>query len=80
MNENNIYLLEQDENTGYDTYDSAVVIASSETIARTMHPLEDEEFSSDCWASRPEFVKVTLLGQAIKEEKKRIVCSSFNEG
>lgn len=34
----NIYLISQDKNNGYDTYDSAVVFAESEEEARNMHP------------------------------------------
>lgn len=33
-----IYLLEQDLNNEYDTYDSAVVIAENEDEARKIHP------------------------------------------
>ena len=33
-----IYLLSQDIVTGYDTYDSAVVIAENEDEARKIHP------------------------------------------
>lgn len=33
-----IYLLEQDLNSGYDTYDSVVVIAENEDEARKIHP------------------------------------------
>lgn len=35
---NNIYLISQDVNCGYDTFDSAVVIAESVEEARAMHP------------------------------------------
>lgn len=34
----NIYLLEQDLNNCYDTYDSCVVAAINETAARNTHP------------------------------------------
>ena len=34
----NIYLISQSENLGYDTYDSAVVIAEDEYAARCVHP------------------------------------------
>lgn len=34
----NIYLLEQSVATGYDTYDSCVVIAESEDAARNINP------------------------------------------
>ena len=33
-----LYLLSQDDNTGYDTYDSAVVAASSKNEAVLIHP------------------------------------------
>lgn len=34
----NIYLVEQDTNTGYDTYDSFVCVAETEKEARETHP------------------------------------------
>jgi hypothetical protein len=34
----NIYLISQDKNSDYDTYDSAVVAAESEQDAREIHP------------------------------------------
>ena len=34
----NLYLISQDINTGYDTYDSAIVAAESEQAAREIHP------------------------------------------
>lgn len=34
----NLYLISQDINSGYDTYDSAVVAAESEKDAREIHP------------------------------------------
>lgn len=34
----NLYLISQESNTGYDTYDSAVVAAELEEEARLIHP------------------------------------------
>ena len=34
----NIYLISQKENNDYDTYDSAVVVAPNEEVARRIHP------------------------------------------
>lgn len=34
----NIYLISQNHNNNWDTYDSAVVVAESEDIAKRMHP------------------------------------------
>lgn len=36
----NLYLISQDKNSGYDTYDSAVVVAENEQGAREVHPSE----------------------------------------
>lgn len=33
-----VYLISQDVNKGYETYDSAVVIAESEDMAKAIHP------------------------------------------
>ena len=33
-----LFLISQDKNEGYDTYDSAVVVAESEKEAREVHP------------------------------------------
>jgi len=35
-----VYMMSQEENTGYGTYDSVVVIAENEQDARTIHPSE----------------------------------------
>jgi hypothetical protein len=82
----NLYLLTQQVNVGYDTYDSAVVAAESEEEARKIHPSdhsdivwwEDEwERVAGSWANRLENVQCTLLGTADVAEK-GVVCASFN--
>ena len=89
-----LWLLEQDENNGYDTYDSMVVAAESEDEARHIHPNSDllEEATAiakgwdpwkhliDSWATTPERVTVKLLGEAIPGTKAGVVVSSFNAG
>ena len=44
-----IYLLEQSEVTGDDTYDSIVVIAKSEEEARKIHPMEFVTHKKGVW-------------------------------
>lgn len=44
-----LYLIQQDVNLGYDTYDSAVVIATSEEEARRIHPREYYTFVNGVW-------------------------------
>ena len=78
----NIYLISQDKCTGYDTYDSAVVVARDTEDARGLHPsgIEPGRFSfGDEWP-KPEFVRVQLIGAALGEDTARVVCASFNAG
>ena len=78
-----LYLISQSEVRGYDTYDSAVVIAASEEEARHTN------FSFG-WCDDPEKVDVTYLGVADPDMVATMrayarvdsikVCASFNAG
>lgn len=82
-----LYLIKQNVNCDYDTYDSAVVIASSEDEARTIHPdgqrWVDNDWNGwwglDSWC-HPEYVKVILIGTASIGENGKVVIKSFNAG
>lgn len=81
----NIYLLAQQDKTGYDTYDSAVVFAPDEESARNMSPSDGESINwsqrNYTWADSPEGVIVQLLGVASSPDcSPGLVCSSFNAG
>ena len=80
-----LYLIAQSENSGYDTYDSAVVVARSTEEARHIHPGYEDWNSEDLgyltWASKPENVSVIKIGQSVSEDFVGfIVISSFNAG
>lgn len=81
-----IYLLSQDQNRGYDTYDSIVVCAESEEEARNIHPRGEwrnsiySMFRDDSWAFDPKDVKVKFLGEASPTIEKGIIITSFNAG
>ena len=90
----NIYLLSQSKNTGYDTWDSCVVIAKDEDEARMTHPYyryftddpNDEynnwdgiDISYDAWCNA-KYVSVELIGTAADGMERQVVCSSFNAG
>lgn len=72
---------------GYDTYDSAVVIAETEKEARIIHPSGSDdwdgkdEYGSWCNASE---VEVKYLGELSFENYYKysfgVVCASFNAG
>ena len=78
----NIYLISQSEKDGYDTYESAVVIAPDEESARHTHPRRGiiREWWHYDWASSPERVMVQLIGTAAPGAEPGVVCASFNAG
>ena len=81
----NIYLLEQNVNDDYDTYDSMVVFAPDEHTARQMHPNDPLGYETDSnrrykeWANSPDQVQVTLLGTSNNPTQK-IILASYNAG
>ena len=76
----NLYLLSQDENSGYDTYDSVIVAAETHGEASEIHPSVYGGWSSGIWASSPDNVTVEYLGKAKEGIKKGVVLASFNAG
>jgi len=79
----NLYYLSQDDERGYDTYDSCIVAAESEEAARQIRPggeWEDTYTYSSTWARKPERVKVELIGTAVEGTVAGIVLASFNAG
>lgn len=82
----NIYLISQNINTDYDSYDSAVVVAKSEEDARMIHPSQNEWDGEvamfESWAAakdvKVEFLATLPEGSEYKEGD--LICSSFNAG
>jgi len=82
----NLYLISQEKNNNYDTYNMAVVCAKSSKDAAEIHPsgckketwpLNSESYT---WCSCPEDVKVTYIGKASSKMKRGVICASFNAG
>lgn len=80
----NLYLLTQDEASGYDTYDSCIVAAESEEDAKTIRAdgekITNKYKSYDTWASSADKVKAQLIGTATLEVVRGVVLASFNAG
>ena len=82
----NIYLIEQTVNNGYDTFDSAVVIAPDMETARKTVPshklMADGKFADEnthwYWCEAKD-VMVTHIGTS-QLDRWCVVCSSFNAG
>ena len=71
----NIYLLTQNDNEGYDTVSSCVVVAHTAEEAKRIHPFSTEHHmlldwtmsNVKCWAL-PDRVNVELLGECTNEK------------
>lgn len=85
----NIYKIFQTINNGFNTYDSAIVMASNEKQAKNINPrdLGDNIFidwnnwrhTSD-WVTKKEDVQVEYIGKAKKGLKVGVIVASFNAG
>lgn len=80
----NLYLISQDENTGYDTYDSVVVVAETIEQAQVCDPsrgaYSSTAYLSGMWA-HPSKIRVSFLGVCGAPYKAGdVVCASFNAG
>ena len=76
-----LYLLSQEENNDWDTYDSFVVACEDIETARHTLPSTQltwgQEYSS--WCKTPDAVTVKYLGEAA-DGIQGIICASFNAG
>ena len=79
-----LYLLSQDDNHAYDTYDSCVVCAESEEDAKTITP-DDKVFIKPTsyytnWARFEESISCKEIGVANENQVRGVVLASFNAG
>lgn len=88
---NRLYLISQSVNDNYDTFDSAVVCATSELAACYIHPrkmendhewwLDDNRYGFISTWARPNEVQAQYIGEAAEGIKPgTVLCSSFNAG
>ena len=75
-----LYLLRQNDNYKYNTYDSCLVCAENEADAKTITPdgdvfKEDEMFSS--WAMKASAISCEEIGEANKKQKRGIIIASL---
>jgi len=82
-----LFKIYQNINKGYDTFDSAVVVANSAEEAQKIHPYDGSDYFllHDDWVSRPDLVSVLYLGEVVGEPDDdiypgAIICASFNAG
>ena len=77
-----LFLISQDVNNDYDTYEGAIVAAENENEARNIHPSGNSKaFNSsyNTWCD-PEHVQVIQIGLASPGTKSGVILSSFKAG
>jgi len=77
-----LYLISRTDSWSYDDYDSAVVAAPSEDVAKSIHPSPyhtDGDDDDDGWPSIDK-VAVKLIGDAVEGTEAGVICASFNAG
>ncbi len=80
MPEMKLWFISQKVNDGYDTFDSAVVAAESETEARSIHPDgRKREYCVSSW-TRKENITVDYIGTAKEGTERGVIVASFNAG
>lgn len=82
-----LWLIRQNVNNGYDTYDSAVMAANTEDEARVMipgHGGHDEwgknHWAHHSWVKEESDVIVQYIGEAADGTEKGQIIASFNAG
>ncbi len=75
----NLYLLTQDVNDDWDTYQGAVVAARDEDDARSIHPRGDHVWKNDNWCG-PEDVRVELIGVAKEGIERGVILTDYKAG
>lgn len=82
-----LYLISQNVNCDYDTYDSAVVAAENSEEARLFDPaaidgslISDRYYRYGAWVHDFADVAVMYIGDAAEGISKGVICASFNAG
>lgn len=78
-----LWRISQDVNTGYDTFDSAIVAAVDETAARSTYPSGDwpqKDWYPRLWANSPDQVEAVYIGEAKEGTEPGVILASFNAG
>lgn len=74
-----IYLLTQSYYTGYDTYDSMIIIAESKKEAIQIS-IDEEGGFYKAWPSKSTMIDCELIGAPLATQSNGIVLASFNAG
>jgi hypothetical protein len=80
-----LFKISQDQNLYYETFDSAIVAAPDDSIARMMSPRDGsiiKNWNGDIqrfWCDSPIYVIVECIGEANDGTQQGVILASFNE-
>jgi hypothetical protein len=73
-----LWLVTQDEASGYDTYDAMVVAAASEADAKSIHPCGHSfDGRTGVWCSSPDKATAECIGEADGVIERGVILASF---
>lgn len=78
-----LYLLSQNDNNDYDTYDSIVVCAENEECAKKIDPYGNEyteNAKTGTWANKLSSIQCIEIGEADEKQEIGVIIASFNAG
>lgn len=80
-----IYLLSQEENTGYDTYSECIVCATNVEDAKNIRPDSKEFIDGVCadsyeWATNINNITCEEIGIANHNTREGVILSSYHAG
>lgn len=79
-----LFLIAQSQNSGFETYDGAVVAAPNEETAKFIDPRRNgeliENWKLSYWCNSPEKVEVTYLGETAENIPQGVILASYNAG
>ena len=78
-----LWLISQQQNNNYDTFDSAVVAAETGEAARQIHPHGQDKWNRPLWKTwcdKPAQVQVEYIGECREDMAAGVVLASFNAG
>lgn len=78
-----LFKLSQTVNNDWDTFDSCIVCAENEEDAKSIHPDGDSDILTEggySWTNSFADITCAEIGVANEDQKRGVICSSFNAG
>lgn len=80
-----VFKISQSQNSAYDTYDSAIVVAENSEKAKLISPFDGDDirhnpYNEYCWVTEPRLVYAEPISETSRYKKPTVICTSYNAG